>query len=123
MRADVVNAASGRKEIKVNFDKAAPADQTYKWKMCNIKNPPSTVPSDLFADILIVDIGGYAVMSYDNPADPNNLRITNTKAANIIVANLAQDTTMSLANAVYTITFRPINVIPATGSIQIVWPT
>jgi hypothetical protein len=48
--------------------------------------------------------------------------VTNTIPANIQVYNLFQDSLQNSAVNNYTISFNPVNALPATGSIKLIYP-
>ena len=55
---------TGTSSVKITFIYVAPTMTTHEWEIWNIKNPPSTVPTSPFTNIIIVDILGDSVMSY-----------------------------------------------------------
>ena len=95
--------------------------QSLNWKMTNIGNPGSVAPSDGFTAILIHSQDDYLVADFKAGSTG---AVTNTVPANLdgLLMNLFQDSKQASAQNNYTITFTPVNPLPATGSIKLVYP-
>jgi hypothetical protein len=88
--------------------------------MSNIGNPGSVAPSEGFKGLKILTPNNYLISEFKDPAGASP--ITNDIAALIVDASLFQDSLQALAENNYTITFSPINALPATGSMKLVYP-
>ena len=49
---------TGDRSVKVTFLSVAPTTETYNWQIKNIKNPPSTKPSERFTNIKVTTSTG-----------------------------------------------------------------
>lgn len=99
---------------------AARTENKFEWTMTQVANPGSVAPSAGFTNILFETQTNYLVSKYQSQ-DPAAV-VTNVFPANILVYNLFQDSLQNSARNNYTITFNPINALPATGSIKLVYP-
>lgn len=114
-------------ELK-NMAPRAPADpanprnyeMTLEWSMTNIGNPGSVKPSEGFKDMRILTDDNYIVSQMTEPTA--NKIITNTEPATIQKPELFQDSLINSTSNNYTITFTPINALPAAGSIKLEYP-
>jgi len=91
-----------------------------QWSMTQIKNPGSVQPSGSFKNIMFESESNYLVQKYQS-TEPVAV-VTNTIPANIQVYNLFQDSLQNSAVNNYTISFNPVNALPATGSIKLIYP-
>jgi len=88
--------------------------------MSNIGNPGSVAPSEGFKSLVILTPNNYLISEFKDPAGAQP--IVNTIPAEIIDASLFQDSLQANIENNFTITFSPINALPATGSIKLVYP-
>ena len=51
-------------KVLLTFLSVAPADGTYSWQIENIKNPPSTKPTEPFSGIKVSSQAGDGIQSY-----------------------------------------------------------
>ena len=89
------------------------------WSMSNIRNPSSVAPSASFSKIVIRSSEDYTVADFKGSSVGV---ITDIYAANLQSFNLFQDSLQSNTMNNYTITFKPVNTLPATGSIKLIYP-
>lgn len=95
-------------------------DQVLKWTMSHIGNPGSVAPSEGFKGIKFLTPNNYLIAEFKDPAGA--VPVTNTEPAKILTYNLFQDSLQNSVSNNYTITFNPVNALPATGSIKLVYP-
>jgi hypothetical protein len=95
-------------------------DMTLEWSMSNIGNPASVKPSQGFQNMRILTADNYLVSQVQDPAGA--APITNVAAATIQSPTLFQDSLQADVKNNYTITFTPINPLPAEGSIKLEYP-
>ena len=118
---DFVCGISGN-DIQITINGLDPgSSQSLNWKMTNIGNPGSVAPSDGFTAIIIHSPEDYIVADFKTGSTG---AVTNTDPANLdgLLMNLFQDSKQASAQNNYTITFTPVNPLPATGSIMLVYP-
>lgn len=104
------------------IDPADPTNYSQKlgWTMNNIANPASVQESDGFKDIRFLTETNYLIS--ENKEVDGAVPVTNLKPGIITDSNLFQDSLQADANNNYTITFTPINALPADGSIKLKYP-
>jgi len=127
---EIVCGISGH-DVQITIKKLAardlldPADltnysQKLGWTMNNIANPASVQTSDGFQDIRFLTEGNYLIS--ENKEVDGAVPVTNLAPGIIIDSNLFQDSLQADTNNNYTITFTPINALPAAGSIKLKYP-
>jgi len=119
--ADTIVCGISGSDIQITMSELAPrTENKFEWKMSNIANPGSIAPSEGFSGILFETANNYLVSDY-KLTEPAAV-VTNTVPAQIVTYNLFQDSLQNGAANNYTITFDPVNALPATGSIKLVYP-
>ena len=73
----------------------------------------------MLQDVNVLDVEGWIVSQYL----PGAATITNREPAILADYSLAQSTLEHSELATYTIEFKPINPLPATGSVEIAYPS
>ena len=116
---DELSVQISGKTLIITFIKAAVSDQTYKWTLDNITNPPSVLPSDPFSDLISYDSNNDGVQQYFIVPGPI---IINTQPGEISVADLIQKNKQHNQNTTYIVIFEPANPIPPSGVVVINWP-
>lgn len=104
-------------KIEIIFEEFTSATNVFNWQLSGITNAPSTKPS-VFNDIAVRDSEDFIVSSFTQ--EPS---ISNREPRLIQDFGITQTTTDHSKEATYTIEFTPLNPLPATGSVQIVYPS
>lgn len=95
-------------------------EQTFSWTMSNIGNPGSVAPSGGFTGLKFLTPNNYLISEFKGTVGA--VPVTNTEPAQIMTYNLFQDSLQNSVDNNYTITFNPVNALPAQGSIKLVYP-
>lgn len=93
------------------------ATDAFRWTVSGIRNAPSTKPSP-FSSVNFLDSQGYVVSSV-----ASDTTVTNREPAELTSFSINQDVLTHSAPAKFTIVFTPINPMPATGSVQVTYPS
>lgn len=89
------------------------------FTITNIGNPPSLKPSDGFSQIKLLSKDGFLISDYKQPsANP----ITNQLVAPLTSYELIQESFVENEQNAYQIDFLPVNPLPSTGAIKLIYP-
>lgn len=102
--SDVLKVEMSGQTVFITFIKVGSVSQTYTWTIENIKNPPSTIPSDTFINIIFVDKNGWGVQYLNIIAVPPPY-VVNKKPGLIINENLIQRSDLPATKTTYEISF------------------
>lgn len=91
---------------------------TFSFIVESVTNPPSTVPSSTFYNILTQDEFGYDMATYSA-----NVVVTNEQPWSIATGTLSMSDTNPLAASTYTLSITAKNPIPAGGAFVVTTPT
>ncbi len=103
-------------KIQFRFAKFENAANAFRWTIQNVRNAGSTKPT-LLQEVHTIDAEGYIITA---PVEPP--LVTNREPAKMTKASLEQSNREHSQPATYTLTFTPVNPMPATGAIVVTYP-